>query len=156
MCPCIQNEIIGICGSLIQKNIVTEVNNLGVCLSLLTILVMFPGQNNSLWVSGMYMPKTLQGRTSFVPFWLLLSLRASFRNVRTALDMWKLVGLGYDRGALIAGKFNEVQARFIEIRSMSVYVHFVNHIQNFALSSSVTCQECFVSFEWCLQFFPIS
>lgn len=149
MSPKIQNEIIAICGNLLQKKIVNEIKDAQYFsilvdetmdiskLEQLSICVRYALEENNIYslkedfLCFIDVEKTtgeaLAGE-------ILSALRA------LNIDCDYLVGQGYDGAAAMKGSFNGVQAIIREKYPEALYVHCCSHSLNLAL-----CHACKIS-----------
>src|SRR5678816_4742135 len=112
----VQNELISICGNLICKNIVDEVND-SKYFSLLTDETADISGVEELSIGVRFVEKELKVREEFLGFTPLKKLKAEdiaeiiLLTTREAynLNMNKVVGLGFDGCSSMAGKENGVQ-----------------------------------------------
>lgn len=142
--PTIQNEILDICGKIIQKNIVDEANKSEYFTILADETLDVSGvEQFSLCVRYVNDEKMLCDHfLGFVPVFdlsakaLTDTLLNECQNL--GLEMSKLVGQGYDGASNMRGELNGVQANVKKIYPKAIYVHCANHRLNLALSSALS------------------
>ena len=144
----IQNEIINICGSLIQKKIIehvilskyfsilvdetTDISNV----EQLTFCIRYIDKDNI---------KVCEDFLCFVPISSTTAENISSVILNTlnelGLDIKYLRGQGYDGAAAISGQFKGTQAYISEQQPKAIYVHCMSHCLNLAVSGSCKVQD---------------
>lgn len=144
--PEIQNEVVGICGELIQKKIITEVNN-SECFSILgdETLDVSGQEQFSLCIRYVSNEDHPMLREDFVAFFPVTDLCGEYISRQIlqlcrdlGLEMTKLVGQGYDGAANMSGSISGVKTRIQELYPKAMYVHCASHRLNLVLSESLS------------------
>lgn len=146
----IQNELIAICGKIIQETIVKEVNGIGF-FSVLADETTDISRTEQMTLCVRYI-STDNGKHHFVQEQFL-----GFTPVKDAtgkglanliikslqelgLECKNLVGQGYDGAAAMAGNFNGVQTEIKKIYPYALYVHCSSHSLNLAIGHCCSVQ----------------
>lgn len=142
--PEIQNEIIQICGDLIQKHIVTSINK-AECFSILGDETLDISGKEQFSFCVRYLSNDPQPtmREEFLCFTSITDLTAG--NISKVildicnslgLNMNKMVGQGYDGCSTFSGNISGVHERIQELYPKAIYVHCAAHRLNLVLSQS--------------------
>lgn len=141
--PDIQNEVIEVCGTLIQRKLVEEINS-GDCFSILGDETMDISGREQFSLCIRHVSKDLQLKEDFLTFTQVVDVSAeSIVNVifqicnSLNLDMSKVVGQGYDGCSTFSGHVTGVHQRFKQLYPKAVYVHCSAHKLNLVLSESL-------------------
>ncbi|XP_049315836.1 zinc finger MYM-type protein 1-like [Bactrocera dorsalis] len=147
--PTIQNELISVCGEIIQKQLVTAINN-AKSFSLLadettdmsrqeqmSICVRYTELHNNVYIvrEDFLTFVTVESTTGAS---LAQTILESLHNMQ--IDCNYLVGQGYDGAASMKGNVNGVQAIIREKYPEALYVHCSSHSLNLALCHSCQIQ----------------
>lgn len=149
MSPTIQNDLIAICGEVIQKEIVKDIAKAGV----FSILVDETADISGIEQLSLCVRYTKQEETchvtkeDFLGFTQLKGTNAqsiadtiiSFFS-SLGLDCKNMVGQGYDGASVMKGSFNGVQALIKKQYPEALYVHCCSHSLNLALCHSCNLQ----------------
>lgn len=145
--PEIQSQIISICGQLIQKKIVLQLN-LSDCFSIIADETLdISGQEQLSIICFRYVTaeEKLSLREDFVTFFALTdlgsgSIATTFvevcENLGIDLEIM-LIGQGYDGASTMSGSITGVKTRIQEMFPKAMYVHCASHRLNLVLSHSV-------------------
>lgn len=142
--PTIQNEIIDICGNLITKKLVTDINKSG-CFTILCDKTLDVSGIEQLSLCARYINFKNQLREDFLCFIPVYDLTGeNLANLilekceLLGLDMSNLVGQGYDGAGNMSGQFNGVQSKIRQKYPKAMFVHCAAHKLNLALSSALS------------------
>lgn len=142
--PIIQNEVLGICGEIIRRNITSDVNE-AKCFSIIADETLDISGTEQLSICVRYVNSRYLLREDFVGFVPIYDLTGKNiaktvieECISLGLDMSNLVGQGYDGASCMAGKFNGVQAKVKELYPKALFVHCASHRLNLALSSAMS------------------
>lgn len=142
--PVIQNEVLTICGEIIQKNLVADVNK-SKYFSVIADETLDVSGTEQISLCLRYVNSSYMLREDFVGFVPIYDL--SGKNIaatiikecgKLGLDVANIVGQGYDGASSMAGKFNGVQAEIKKLYPKALFVHCANHRLNLALSSAMS------------------
>lgn len=140
--PTIQNEIIEICGNLITKKLVTDINKT-CCFTILCDETLDVSGIEQLFLWARYINFKNQLRENFFCFIPAYDLTGeNLANLilekceLLGLDMSNLVGQGYDGAGNMSGQFNGVQYRIRQKYPKAMFVYCAAHRLNLALSSA--------------------
>lgn len=143
--PDIQNEIIEICGQIIQNQIVEKINK-AKCFTVLADESTDISGKEILTLCARYVDESNPScviKEDFLDFIEVENLSgASIAQVilsnlrKLGIDVSYLRGQGYDGAASMSGKLNGVQAKVRENHPTALYVHCCNHALNLVLSKS--------------------
>lgn len=142
--PDIQNEIIHICGDLIQKSIISSINK-GACFSILGDETLDISGKEQFSFCVRYLTNDPQPyvREDFLCFTSITDLTAEniskiILDICTTLglNMDKLVGQGYDGCSTFSGHISGVHERIQKLYPKAIYVHCASHRLNLVLSQS--------------------
>lgn len=149
MSPIIQNEIINICGSIIQKKIISSIVDAGV----FSILVDETADISGYEQMSLCVRYTKQSETcyivkeDFLGFFRLEQTTGEYisNSIITllrqlGLDCKNMVGQGYDGASAMKGSFKGVQACIKKEYPQALYVHCCSHSFNLALCHSCKIQ----------------
>lgn len=147
----VQNDLINICGKIIQENIVQEANNCE-AFSLLADETADISGKEQLSVGIRYVQKdgdvTLKVKEEFLGFAELDVLNAEEITAailrfttNIGLDMEKLIGLGFDGCSTMAGHESGVQQRIREKYPKAIYFHCASHRLNLVVNDLNDVQE---------------
>lgn len=149
MSPTIQNELIAICGEVIQKEIVKDIVKAGVFSILVDETADISG-NEQLSLCVRYTKKEetcYVTKEDFLGFTQLKGTNAqsiadSIISFLAALGLEckDMVGQGYDGASVMKGSFNGVQALIRKEYPEALYVHCCSHSINLALCHSCNLQ----------------
>jgi len=145
--PDIQNEILEVCGQIIQNQLVEKINAAKCFVILadettdisgkefLTLCIRYVEESDSACVI----------KEDFIDFIEIENMSGSaiadvlISNLKKyGIDISYLRGQGYDGAASMSGKLNGVQAKIREKHPTALYVHCCNHVLNLVLSKSCT------------------
>lgn len=147
--PSIQYELISVCGEVIQKQLVTAINN-AKSFSLLADETTDISRQEQMSICARYTElhnNVFVIREDFLTFVTVKSttgaslaqtILESLNNMQ--IDCNYLVGQGYDGAACMNGNFNGVQAIIREKYPEAIYVHCSSHSLNLALGHSCQIQ----------------
>lgn len=144
--PIIQNEIIDICGKLIQKKLVTQINS-SECFALLGDETLDVSGTEQLSLCARYVYKGIlrEDFLSFIEVYDLTAENISDKILEKCreigLNLNKLVGQGYDGAATMGGHINGVQMRIKREYPKATYVHCSAHRLNLVLSKALSVPE---------------
>jgi hypothetical protein len=139
--PAIQNDIIGICGQVIQDELVRRVNS-AKCFTVLAdeTTDIARTEQMSVCVRYIHMDTLREDFLDFVPVYDVRGRSLAETIVDTlksrGINMQGLIGQGYDGAAAMSGHLNGVRTAIQEQYPMALYVHCAAHSLNLALSKS--------------------
>lgn len=141
--PEIQNEVIEVCGNLVQKKLVQEINSSD-CFAILADETMDISGKEQFSLCIRYISQNSMLKEDFLTFTQIVDVSAeSIVNVILSvcntlnLDMSKVIGQGYDGCSTFSGHITGVHTRFQQLYPKAVYVHCSAHKLNLVLSSSL-------------------
>lgn len=147
--PTVQNEIIAICGALIQQTIGQKVNA-SQCFSVLADETSDVSRTEQCSICVRYVAKQCEEfvvREDFLEFVTVhdasgASLATTILQtlLKNGLDLSHLYGQGYDGAAAMSGEFRGVQAVIRASHPKALYVHCSAHTLNLALCHSCSVQ----------------
>ncbi|KAK5644977.1 hypothetical protein RI129_006277 [Pyrocoelia pectoralis] len=147
--PTIQNELISICGEVVQKKIVQEINS-SQCFSILVDETTDVSRQEQMSICARYTKlenNVFILREEFLNFVAVGSTTGkNLANTilseleRLGVDCQYLIGQGYDGASAMKGCFNGVQAIIRESHPEALYVHCSSHSLNLALCHSCQIQ----------------
>lgn len=141
--PDIQNEIIKICGNIIQEKIAIRVNKAS-CFSIICDETCdFSGiEQVAICVRYLSEENIYEDFLSFVPASNLTAENMTHIVIseceRLGFNLNNLVGQGYDGASTMSGCFNGVQARIKDLYPKAMFVHCASHRLNLVLSASMS------------------
>uniref|UniRef100_A0A8D9BNX0 Zinc finger MYM-type protein 1 n=1 Tax=Cacopsylla melanoneura TaxID=428564 RepID=A0A8D9BNX0_9HEMI len=149
--PLIQNEIIEICGNLIQKSLVNNINE-SPCFAILGDETLDVSGNEQFSLCVRYTSNNTSGqlvlKEDFLCFLPIVDMSAEGVSQtilelcdKLGLDMKKLVGQGYDGASTFSGHINGVHKKVQEKFPKALYVHCAAHRLNLVLKDVLSVPE---------------
>lgn len=138
-----QNEIISVCGRIIQKQIISKINR-AKCFSILADETADVSGVEQFSICARYydedFKKLREDFLVFVPATDVTGKGLATKILETlsclSLETKYLRGQGYDGAASMSGSFNGVKAHILEKYPLAFYIHCTSHSLNLAVSNA--------------------
>ncbi|CAG9771499.1 unnamed protein product [Ceutorhynchus assimilis] len=142
--PIIQNEILGICGSLIQSSLIKRIKAskyFSLLIDETTDISHIEQMSFCIRYVDETQMKICEIFLCFVPLLSTTGESISNQILSTLLDLGYLRGQGYDRAAAMSGQLKGTQAYISNKQPKAIYVHCISHSLNLAISDSCKVQD---------------